>query len=107
MSSNFAELNFPPHGRLILVQLSGLDAIEVEKTAEKLGERFHETIGLDCEILGPAPASIMRVAKRYRWQILLKFLPEARVIIPDMKNWYKLCPNSVSLKIDIDPLHIN
>ena len=101
------ELNFPPHGRLILVQLSGLDAIEVEKTAEKLGERFHETIGLDCEILGPAPASIMRVAKRYRWQILLKFLPEARVIIPDMKNWYKLCPNSVSLKIDIDPLHIN
>ncbi|MGK7962686.1 primosomal protein N' [Crocosphaera sp.] len=101
------ELNFPPYGRLILVKLSGLDAIEVQNTAEKLGEHFYETIGLDCEILGPAPASIMRVAKRYRWQILLKFLPDARVIIPDMENWHKLCPNSVSLKIDIDPLHIN
>lgn len=101
------ELNFPPYGRLILVQLSSLDATEVENTAEKLGDYFHETIGLDCEILGPAPASIMKVAKRYRWQILLKFLPDARVIIPDMKNWHKLCPNSVSLKIDIDPLHIN
>ncbi|MGK7883708.1 MAG: primosomal protein N' [Crocosphaera sp.] len=101
------ELDFPPYGRLILVQLSGLDAIEVENTAEKLGEHFHETIGLDCEILGPAPAGIMKIAKRYRWQILLKFLPEARVIIPDMKNWHKLCPNTVSLKIDIDPLHIN
>ncbi len=101
------ELNFPPYGRLILVQLSGLDAIEVQNTAQKLGDHFHETIGLDCEILGPAPASIMRVAKRYRWQILLKFLPDARVIIPDMKNWHKHCTNSVSLKIDIDPLHIN
>ncbi|WP_024750316.1 primosomal protein N' [Crocosphaera subtropica] len=101
------ELNFPPYGRLILVQLSGLDAIEVQNTAQKLGDYFQDTIGLDCEILGPAPASIMRVAKRYRWQILLKFLPDARVIIPDMENWHKLCPNSVSLKIDIDPLHIN
>ncbi len=101
------ELNFPPYGRLILVKLSGLDAIEVQNTAEELGEHFYETIGLDCEILGPAPASIMRVAKRYRWQILLKFLPDARVIIPDMEKWHKLCPNSVSLKIDIDPLHIN
>ncbi len=101
------ELNFPPYGRLILVQLSSLDAIEVQNTAEKLGEHFHETIGLDCDILGPAPAGIMRIAKRYRWQILLKFLPEARVIIPDMKNWHKLCPNTVSLKINIDPLHIN
>ncbi|WP_232285734.1 primosomal protein N' [Crocosphaera chwakensis] len=101
------ELNFPPYGRLILVQLSSLDAIEVQNTAQQLGNYFHETIGLDCEILGPAPASIMRVAKRYRWQILLKFLPDARVIIPEMENWHKLCPNSVSLKIDIDPLHIN
>lgn len=101
------ELNFPPYGRLILVKLSGLDAIKVQNTAQKLGKYFDETIGLDCEILGPAPASIMRVAKRYRWQILLKFLPDARVIIPDMENWHTLCPNSVSLKIDIDPLHIN
>ncbi|MGK7956333.1 MAG: primosomal protein N' [Crocosphaera sp.] len=101
------ELNFPPYGRLILVKLSSLDAIEVQNTAQKLGEYFDETIGLDCEILGPAPASIMKVAKRYRWQILLKFLPNSRVIIPNMKNWYKLCPQSVSLKIDIDPLHIN
>ncbi len=101
------ELNFPPYGRLILVQLSGLNAIEVQTTAQELGDYFHETIGLDCEIVGPAPASIMKVAKRYRWQILLKFLPDARVIIPDMENWHKRCPNSVSLKIDIDPLHIN
>ncbi|MGK7941780.1 MAG: primosomal protein N' [Crocosphaera sp.] len=101
------ELNFPPYGRLILVQLSGLDSLEVQNTAENLGEFLEETIGLDCEILGPAPASIMRVAKRYRWQILLKFLPNARVIIPDIKNWYELCPRTVSLRIDVDPLHIN
>ncbi|MDJ0511448.1 MAG: primosomal protein N' [Crocosphaera sp.] len=101
------ELNFPPYGRLILLQLTGLDSLEVQNTAEALGEFLEETMGLDCDILGPAPASIMRLAKRYRWQILLKFLPNARVIIPDIKNWYDLCPKSVSLKIDVDPLHIN
>ncbi len=53
------ELNFPPYGRLILVQLSGLDAIEVQNTAEVIGEFLQESLGLNCEILGPAPASIM------------------------------------------------
>ncbi|GBF79236.1 primosomal protein N' [Aphanothece sacrum] len=101
------ELNFPPYGRLILIRLSGLDAAEVQQSAMILGEFCQQKIGSGCEILGPAPASIMRIANRYRWHILLKFDPNPEVIIPDVNEFKKLCPQSVSISLDIDPLRID
>jgi primosomal protein N' (replication factor Y) len=58
------------------------------------------------EILGPAPASILRVANRYRWQILIIFAPDALPQLPDWEEVRSLCPSSVSLTIDVDPLNI-
>ncbi|MEA5532509.1 primosomal protein N' [Crocosphaera sp. XPORK-15E] len=101
------ELNFPPYGRLILIKLSSLDAIEVQQNAEVLGEFLLQNISPGCEILGPAPANIMRIARRYRWHILLKFEPDTEVIIPEIKALYQLCSQSVSLSLDIDPLRID
>ncbi len=57
------------------------------------------------EILGPAPASVMRVAKRFRWHILLKFSDNLRQNL-DLKALRAICPASVSLSIDVDPLYI-
>ena len=59
------------------------------------------------EVLGPAPAAVMRVARRYRWQILLKFLPTARPHVRDLLGLGRLCPPSVSMGIDVDPLSID
>jgi primosomal protein N' (replication factor Y) len=98
-------LNYPPYGHLILFRLSGLDAIEVENAAEQLAD-WLGTTGLDYEILGPAPASIMRVARRYRWQILLKFSPDVSVELPDLNELRAICPKDVSLTIDVDPLNM-
>ncbi|MBA4458002.1 hypothetical protein FHK99_18910, partial [Cylindrospermopsis raciborskii CS-506_B] len=53
-----------------------------------------------------APASILRVANRYRWQILLKFTPHILPQIPDWGQIFQLCPPGVSLTIDVDPLNI-
>jgi primosomal protein N' (replication factor Y) (superfamily II helicase) len=103
-----AALNYPPYGRLILLRLSSLDEIEVENTAEMLAAHLRPPEGSETlyDILGPAPASIMRVANRYRWQILLKFLPDTTVELPDIKELRDLCPDSVSLSIDVDPLNL-
>ena len=61
----------------------------------------------EVEILGPAPASIMRVARRYRWQILLKSEREFSLEIKqELINLRQYCHNSVSLVIDPDPLRI-
>jgi primosomal protein N' (replication factor Y) len=98
-------LNYPPYGHLILLRLSGLDAAEVEKVAEELADRLGGG-GSEYEILGPAPASIMRVARRYRWQILLKFPPNVPVELPNLSELRAICAKDVSLTIDVDPLNM-
>jgi primosomal protein N' (replication factor Y) (superfamily II helicase) len=97
-------LNYPPFGRLILLRLSSADAVQVANTSEIIAAFLRG--GESYEVLGPAPASIMRVANRYRWQIMVKFAPDA---LPTLANWddvRDMCPDSVSLTIDVDPLNI-
>ena len=97
-------LNYPPYGRLILLRLSSLDPIQVQNTAQIIATFLNNKEGF--EILGPAPASILRVANRYRWQILLKFDPDALPNLPDWPEVLSLSPASVSLTIDVDPINI-
>jgi primosomal protein N' (replication factor Y) (superfamily II helicase) len=104
-----AALNYPPSGRLVLLRLSSLDAAEVAVTAVQLASVCHEYIERlslpGCELLGPAPAAIMRVANRYRWQILLKLPLDESVDLSDLIGLRDRTPRSVSLTIDIDPLN--
>jgi primosomal protein N' (replication factor Y) (superfamily II helicase) len=97
-------LNYPPYGRLILLRLSSLDAIQVQNTAQIIATAL--STEEEFEILGPAPASILRVANRYRWQILIKFALDELPKLPDWEQVRSLCPQSVSLTIDVDPLNI-
>jgi primosomal protein N' (replication factor Y) len=100
-------LGYPPYGRLVLIRLSGIDEAVVQNCAELLGEHCLEWMDEMGEVLGPAPAAVMRVARRYRWQILLKFLPTARPHVRDLLGLGRLCPPSVSMGIDVDPLSID
>ena len=81
--------------------------LRYKKTAEILADSCINLVGSNCDILGPAPASIMRIARRYRWQILLKFAPEVRESLPDFNSLRSLCPQSVSMSIDVDPINID
>jgi primosomal protein N' (replication factor Y) len=100
-------LNYPPYGRLILIRLSGTDAIEVQQAAENVADVCLEKVGSVCEILGPAPATIIRVANRYRWHILLKFSAEIQDILADLTSLRSFCPHSVRVTIDVDPLSLD
>lgn len=97
-------LNYPPYGKLILLKMTGLDAVEVENTAENVADYLMDQ-ETNYEILGPAPASIMRVARRFRWQILIKFPLEVSVEL-NFSELRSLCPAGVSLSIDVDPLNL-
>ena len=105
-----AALNYPPYGRLILLRLGSTDPDEVQNTAQRLAMVLHPDSGSQegavpsYEILGPAPASVLRVSNRYRWQILLKF-PHKTLPMIDWHRVRALCPASVSLTIDVDPLN--
>ena len=105
--SQRAELNYPPYGNLILLKLSSIDSREVEQAAETLCDRLTDILNSEYDILGPAPASVMRVARRYRWQILLKFPPAEKANLPDLNNLRSHIPPSVSLTIDVDPINMD
>jgi primosomal protein N' (replication factor Y) len=98
------ELNYPPYGRLVLIKLSGLNEVEVQQTAESMVNECGKFLNSECEILGPAPASIMRVSDRYRWQILLKFASGEINNLANLQNLKLLCPPSISMAIDVDPI---
>jgi primosomal protein N' (replication factor Y) len=100
-----AALNYPPYGHLILLRLSGLEEADVENAAVAIADRL-EKAGSGYEILGPAPAGIMRVARRYRWQILLKFPLDRAIELPMWTELRDLCPKDISLTIDVEPLNM-
>ncbi len=106
-----AELNYPPYGQLILLRLSGLDCDRTEATAKLLAELLHVRLNQSeaaAELLGPSPANILRVAQHYRWQVLLKLLPQDQSHLPSfilpVEELRSLCPSSIRFSIDVDPL---
>ena len=115
-----AELQYPPFGRLILLRLSGLEPQAVENAATRLADKL-EVMNKDTEnkgaenkgaankgtdtgyeLLGPVPAPVYRVARRYRWHILLKLRPNAP--LPNLTRLRP--PKGISLTIDVDPLNL-
>jgi primosomal protein N' (replication factor Y) len=101
-----ANLNYPPCGRLILIRFSSSNPVAVQKAAERVAAALTPLQANGVERLGPAPATILRVARRYRWQILLKLPPGALVRLPDLADLRALCPSAVSMTVDIDPMNL-
>ncbi|MEO1095137.1 MAG: primosomal protein N' [Cyanobacteria bacterium J06638_28] len=97
-------LNYPPIGRLVLLKITSPDQRMVEQTAHAIANQLTQTLPASWSLLGPAPAPILRVARRYRWQILLR--GNTSTPPPDLTLLVKQCPSQVSLTIDIDPLNL-
>jgi primosomal protein N' (replication factor Y) len=102
-----AALNYPPYGKLILIKLSGIHEGEVQATAETMADECNNLLESGWEILGPAPASVMRVARRYRWQILLKSTAILDSELPQLNRLRSFLSQSVSMTIDVDPINID
>lgn len=102
-----AALNYPPYGKLIVMKLSGIEEEQVRITAETMADECLNLLDENWELLGPAPATIMRVARRYRWQILLKFPEITRPNLPNLNQLKSLCPKGIAMTIDVDPINMD
>ncbi len=98
-------LQYPPAGQMVLLRLGSPDPSAVQQTAVTLAEKLKALLPhTPHTLLGPAPAPIVRVARRYRWHIVLKF--PLGVVLPDLQGLRSVCPANVSLTIDVDPLNL-
>lgn len=96
--------HYPPYSSLVLFRFSGLDLMEVQTAAQRVAEVLESRAG-SYQVLGPAPARVMRVSDAYRWQILLKFPPGMEISLPGLGELRSLSSARVRLSVDIDPLN--
>ena len=107
---------YPPFGRLIVFRITGKNESDVKAAAVKLK---HFADRLICKrpvldkqsrplvtILGPAPAPLQRLKRRYRWHFMLK--SSSLTALHTVCSWLyseavKELKKSVTIDIDIDP----
>jgi primosomal protein N' (replication factor Y) len=103
-------LNYPPFRRLVSLRVEGPKAAEVETKIKTLAQGLREWIACpdtsraQVEVLGPAPAPILRLRGRYRWQLLLKG-KQSGTLLEVAGHARTIWPRSrhCRLHIDVDP----
>ena len=66
-----SELRYPPFSRLVLVETKGENEDAVRIAAERIAGALKVTPG-PFEVLGPAPAVIGKIKRRFRWHVILR-----------------------------------
>lgn len=104
------DLQYPPFSRLVNIRLSSTDEYRVRECAENVSGFLRKAVakmgGTGTEILGPAPAPLVRIKNRTRWQLLLKgSQPKTLHALCYMlqEKFRDLCSGKVKLSIDVDP----
>ncbi|MBS0185966.1 MAG: primosomal protein N' [Proteobacteria bacterium] len=92
----------PPFGKLAALIITSPKAQEAEAVARALGQKvpFRE----DMTILGPAPAPLFQLGRRYRWRFLIKATKQAP-LHQVIESWLRLIkvPKTTKVHVDIDP----
>ena len=107
-------LSYPPFARLVQLKISGRDKGRAADCAAALGEvcrglsRSDDRLARAIEVLGPIEAPLARIARQYRWQILIKGVgagPLRRFLHLLMANaGGALNPHQVRVAVDVDPV---
>ncbi|MEG6615235.1 primosomal protein N' [Peptococcaceae bacterium 1198_IL3148] len=106
-------LKYPPFYYLSRILITGEDEQLVEVVAKQLKDILAQTVAKvpseqQAMVLGPAPAALSKVQKKYRWQIMIKArtLVATRAITGNgVKQWEEnnRLRNRVSVSIDMEP----
>jgi primosomal protein N' (replication factor Y) len=102
---------YPPFARMALVRIEGADSDRVGAIAARVAAALGRLAKPDSmRILGPAPAPIERIKRRYRWQVVLKAqeLNEMRAALSAMRaeTAAVAADANVHVIIDVDPINM-
>ncbi len=96
------ELRYPPSASLLRGVLAGKDEARVVAAAKALVAGLSEHLGLEAEVVGPAPALLREVRGKFRHHLLVKLAPE-RVEAALAFARAKPQPSGVRHTHDVDP----
>ena len=101
-------LSYPPFTRLVSIRVEGEDPQKTAHVAQRLGRRIEQLLPAavhGVRLLGPAPAPILRVRGKTRWQMLLKG-PSHGMLAPllrQLETDIAKLPSNVRVILDVDP----
>ena len=96
-----AELAYPPSAGLVRAVVSDEDEARAAAAAETLGEALRAGLP-GADVVGPAPAPLVKVRNRFRRHLLVKLPAERMAEALACARAAKL-PSSVRLSLDADP----
>ncbi len=106
-------IGYPPFNRMIQFGLEAEDDKEVRDMVYNLVQYAKQSLNLkqnNCIVLGPAPAIIRKVQKKFRWQFALlgKATKTINMMARDIHNYFQRQKTSskILLRIDVDPYEI-
>ncbi len=107
------QLGYPPFSRLTCLRLDGNNKRKTAKAAHDLSLKIRTILskwpkrGKEIQVLGPAEASISRIKRKYRWQILVKSKSASlqQHLLNEIERLSKktLRSSGVNLILDVDP----
>ncbi|MBF0528369.1 MAG: primosomal protein N' [Deltaproteobacteria bacterium] len=108
------QAGYPPFTRLALIRLTGNSLTVITESAEKAAGLGRAILNgwpdQTLELLGPAPAPLVKLKGKYRYQILVRG-KEPRQIHHFLRGWLDrvrtgLKGSGVTLTLDVDPYHM-
>jgi primosomal protein N' (replication factor Y) len=107
-------LNYPPFSRMVQLKISGKDKKKTQQHAHIVGDLCHflkqsnRSFFKPIEVLGPIEAPLPKIAKQYRWQIILKGVTVRPLHKFLHTLWFKnrkqISNRHVKVVVDVDPL---
>lgn len=105
------ELNYPPFTRMACLRLSGLSHNEVSDAAHAMANELRaycqKNGWMDVQILGPAPAPLIKIRNRFRYQVLIKSksLQNLHHVLQFSKHLEKNF-KKIKIQTDVDPYNL-
>ena len=107
------QLDYPPYGRLILFETSSENkSMAIEGAKRLMGVLNRKS--KDYKLLGPAPAVIEKLRKRYRWRVMVRLNESGtkhlsrvkKKLRKQMNDLRKTLSKEVRLSVDVDPVNM-
>jgi len=99
------ELGYPPFSRLALVRVDAVQEQHAQGAAERLA-RLARKEGQGAEVLGPAPAPLVRLRNRYRYRFLVRSSDRAALRAALLAVARAPSDRQVRVAIDVDPVNM-